>query len=272
MFAYAFAERQAVQPANANAGTQPSGSRGASPQAEGCVSGDRDVETVVLRNYLQQALTASKLPDLTALARRAGLQPSTLSRWWKKEADRTAPHGGTLRLLEEASGVTLPPELARFAGRSGFAEVQARTPAAPANLPVPVHALIGTRFDGLFFRNHAASEHVRRLPGLEGRSAVFALRMPDDSMEPWRRPNELVFVDPTWAVGIGDHALLEIANHHDPDGPPLYMIRRLVARERRTGNIRLGRYAVDGPQTDSVKATTVTAIHRVLEWSEAAYG
>lgn len=243
------------------------------PPMEPGVSGERDVETALLQGYLQQALTATKLPHLTALARRAHLQPSTLTRWAKKAPDsRTTAHPATLQLLEQASGVMLPPELSRIARQRAFADpAPGASPGAAALAPVPVHALIGTRFDGLFYRNHTASEHIRRLPGLESRHAVFALRMPDDSMEPWRRPNELVFVDPTWAVAVNDHALFEIANHHQPDGPPLYMIRRLMARQRH-GDLRVGRYSADGFKVDSIKATTVTAVQRVLEWHEAAFG
>jgi hypothetical protein len=84
-------------------------------------------------------------------------------------------------------------------------------------------------------------------------------------MEGWRRPNELIYLDPLRAVGEGDHALVEFGNQGDPNAPGLCAIRRIA---RRRGNeITLGRWGFDPGET-TYRRTDIVSMTRVIEWPE----
>ncbi len=93
--------------------------------------------------------------------------------------------------------------------------------------------------------------------------------MPDATMTPWRRPNEIIFVDPTWAVADGDHTLVELSHPQDPDGPSLYIIRRFVGRRIADATVNLLRWDAGKPTTDVLPAQRVLRLLRILEWDEA---
>lgn len=177
-----------------------------------------------------------------------------------------APKAETLRALQAAARRPLPPALADLL-RGPAPEPPIEV--ASTNLgirPIPVHAMVGTRFPGRYHLNREPFEYLRRPEHLVGRERVFALRMPDDSMFPWRRPNELIMVDPTWAIAQGDHALVEINNGQDPDGPPLYMVRQFIALDARAQQLRLGRYGARGLEPETIRQADSPAMQRILEW------
>ena len=130
---------------------------------------------------------------------------------------------------------------------------------------VPMRALIGASARDLYYLNHLATEFAPRPLGIANSDRAFALRMPDDSMEGWRRPNEIIYFDPLRAIAEGDHALVEFANASDPNGPGLYTIRR-VAR-RRGSEITLGTWGFE-PGEQTVKRTDIVSLTRVVEWQE----
>lgn len=230
------------------------------------MSGTKDFETVVLLRYMDEAMRATKSSTPTELARKARIAPSTLTRMLKEGGPTHSPRPETLRQIERVSRVPLPPELANIAHPD---LVGAPAATAEGELNIPVRALVGTRIDGRYLLNREPFEWTRRLPGLARRLRVFAVRMPDDTMAPWRQPNEMVFVDPTWAIADGCHVVVYFPNTMESDGEEMVSIRRFRGRDRQAGMIRLEDYTLRGNVTE-LPTTKVLMMHRVVEWTEAA--
>lgn len=217
-----------------------------------------DAEISPSRAYLLRVLDALQI-DATNLARRAGLAPSTLTRFLSDNARSETLRRATLEAIARASKVPLPPELAAPAGSPSSPDTQA------GMRDVPVQALISAPSEGLFYWNQTSIDFAPRLPGIRHNTKVFAIRAPDDTMSGWRRPGELIYIDPTRAVSEGDHTLAEIANRASPNNPSLYFVRRL---DRRRGNeVVFGTWGFD-PSEQTFPRRDVLSLLRVLEWPE----
>lgn len=217
---------------------------------------DLPADVSAARAYVQRVMEATGL-DATNVARRAGLDPSTLTRLMKAQ-----PRGGlrraTLEALERHFGIPLPIEMAAPA-------VAKPAVMAPHTHDVPIHGLVGTHAEGRFFWNQTVLDYACRPAGISHASRVFALRMPDESMDGWRRIDELIFVDPTRTVAEGDHAFVELANSGDPNNHSLYMIRRVV--RRRPAGVVLQTWGYE-PKEETLPRQAVLAFHKIIEWPE----
>src|SRR5664280_128359 len=69
-----------------------------------------------LRAYLQAHLPVTAARSVTALARAAGLRPTTVTSWWTKGY---VPDNTSLRLLADALGVELSDLVAAYEGSAG---------------------------------------------------------------------------------------------------------------------------------------------------------
>ena len=69
-----------------------------------------------LRAYLQAHLPVPAARSVTALARAAGLRPTTVTSWWTKGY---VPDNASLRLLADALGVELSDLVAAYEGSGG---------------------------------------------------------------------------------------------------------------------------------------------------------
>jgi len=69
-----------------------------------------------LRVFLRSRLPVPEAKSITALARKAGLRPNTVSSWWS-EGD--VPDNASLGLLANALGVDLSDLVAAYEGSSG---------------------------------------------------------------------------------------------------------------------------------------------------------
>lgn len=230
------------------------------PEAAQNTMATKPLESEILRRYVDEVMKTTRTPDASNLARKARMSPSTLLRALD---GKHQPRPDTLLKLEAVSRVPLPPELAAMIPPAPG------TPAsAIADASVPVHALVGSRLTGRFLLNREPYEWTRRLPGIDKRLKVGAVRMPDDSMQPWRRPNELVFYDPLMAVADGDHALVEFtASTQDPNAEETYAIRRFMGRSRDGKTVRLERYW-GPPEIEEAPASRIAQMRRILEWPE----
>jgi len=230
------------------------------PLAPENIMATKTLESEILRRYVDEVMRTTRTPDASNLARKARMSPSTLLRALD---GKHQPRPDTLLKLEAISRVPLPPELAAMIPPGPGAPA-----AAIADASVPVHALVGSRLRGRFMLNREPYEWTRRLPGIDKRLKINAVRMPDDSMQPWRKPNELVFYDPLLAVADGDHALVEFtAAQSDPNAEETYAIRRFIGRSRDGKTVRLERYW-GPPEIEEVPAERVAVLRRILEWSE----
>ena len=213
---------------------------------------EKPVETAVLERYLDRVKSEKGL-DPSNLAKRAGLSPATLTRL--KQGQRHARRS-TLEALERASGIPLPEEL----------RAAAEMPAgAPETGLIRVYALVGTPLKSAFYLNPIEADRIAAPPALAHASSVYAVRMPDDSMMPWRRPHELIFVDRTLDAAPGDHALVETNHPHDPNhAHPLYRVRRYLGPSR--NGYRLASHRSEAEEI--IPAPEFVRAARILEWPE----
>lgn len=217
------------------------------------------VANIRAREYIQQVLDQLGT-DATNLARRAKLNPSTLTGFMRREPRVRSIRPATLEAIARASEIPLPADLANLAGQTLATRQDGGMPR-----DVPIHALIQARIRDTYYWNTTAADFAPRPPGISQNRRVFALRMPDASMDGWRRVNELLFLDPMRAVGEGDHAMVELANTISPNDHSVYMIRRVI--RRRPSGVVLGTWGLDPTETE-MKRTDVLSFLRVLEWSE----
>jgi transcriptional regulator with XRE-family HTH domain len=73
-----------------------------------------------LRINLQSRLPLPGVRSITALARKAGLRPTTVNSWWTKG---NVPDNASLRLLADALGVALSDLVAAYEGSAGRTRV-----------------------------------------------------------------------------------------------------------------------------------------------------
>jgi len=194
------------------------------------------------------------------LARRANVSPSTLTRFLAGKGPSMLRRA-TIDKISAVSGVQPPTTITA-------ATLPAAAPwAPPPPLPrdVPIHALIGAPVLSGYYWNPAIMDYAPRPPALLNARRAFAVRMPDDTMEGWRRPNELIYLDPMRAVAEGDHALIQLTNDTAPDGPDIHMIRRLVRRRGKL--VTLGNWGYE-PSEETLPHTRIVQMIRVIEWPE----
>jgi transcriptional regulator with XRE-family HTH domain len=77
---------------------------------------DAKARGAALRAYLQAHLPVPAARSVTALARAAGLRPTTVTSWWTKGY---VPDNASLRLLADALGVELSDLVAAYEGSAG---------------------------------------------------------------------------------------------------------------------------------------------------------
>jgi hypothetical protein len=225
------------------------------------VTEKEQVENAAARDYLRHVIDITQ-SDATKLARKARLNPSTLTGFLGSKPRVKQLRLSTLEAVSQATGIPLPPALAAVAG--GQAEVMMRV-AEGMPRDVPVHGLISAPIEKAYYWNQTVADFAARQAGIARSARVFGLRMPDETMDGWRRVNEMVFVDPMRAVAEGDHAFVELANTVSPDGPSIYMIRRVV--RRRPSGVTLATWGLF-PGEETMPRTRVITFLRVLEWPE----
>ncbi len=129
----------------------------------------------------------------------------------------------TLPALERALGTQAPAHLARQAvkGRKrGYTDhkIMATALASPitgaaprlADHDVQVWIAMPVGRGPLFLLQTAATEFAWRPPSLSGARQAFMMRMPDDSMSPWREAGEPIYFDPDADPAQARHAMLQL--------------------------------------------------------------
>lgn len=229
------------------------------------------------------ALLARTGLDLTKLAERAGLHQTTVTRPMNDKTHQHHLTRRTVQRLSEVFGVPVASEVLAGlrAGRATREEALSRptsprprrAAAAAPPLPTPIRdiPIQATPMVGRgshFQLNPVAMDYAPRLPAIVTARKVFALRMPDGSMDPWRRIGELVFIDPTRPVAPGDHALVQLLEPGNPNAGPIFLIRRVVALPSQPGGMpRLEAY-VTPASGDGLDGLQVVELSRALEWPE----
>jgi hypothetical protein len=209
-----------------------------------------------------QAVLETKQVDATTLARKSKLAPSTITRFIGAKGGGVTMRLSSLKKIEDWSKIPLPASLSRENIQQNAVPVFGIKPQGRNS--VPIHVLIGSTRPDVYYRNPVATDFAPRFIGIEQASRVFALRMPDTTMMPWRRVNELVYVDPTRQVAEGDHALVEFGRASVPNDEPLHVIRQLLCRQG--PDATLHGWNMQGACLQ--KGDRILSLKRILEWSE----
>jgi len=104
---------------------------------------------------------------------------------------------------------------------------------APPKEELPGIPVMGTSLagrEGDFQLNSGEPvDHVRRPTHLKDRKGLFCLWVSGTSMQPWKRPGQLVFLDPNRQPQINDHVVVEMKPTPPDEDRPAY-IKLLVRR------------------------------------------
>jgi hypothetical protein len=220
------------------------------------------VANEVAREYVTKVLEATGL-DATNLARKLKISPSTITGIMAPSPRTRTTRLSTLRDIEQLTGLALPVDL-----RSDIPD-PAYITRQPFRHDVHIYPLLAVPGHRFYHWNQMASDFAPRLPGIFHAKGAVATRMPDRSMEGWRRPNELIYLDPGRTAVEGDHALFEIANTVAPNGPSLYVIRRLISADDHT--VTLGGWG-NKPTDTPIKRSEIISMLRAVEWPELIFG
>lgn len=232
------------------------------------------------RDFIQDLVGQTGL-NATRLAMAAGLSQTTLTR--PLTDPRAALTARTIELVARRFKAPLPAGLldqlppgrnrAHRDGAMGW-KMEPSLPSPPEPGPardVPIYGALMISRGPLFHLNRIAVDMAPRPHGIRTARKTYALRMPDESMAPWRRAGELVFIDPTRPVRRGDHALYLLADPAQPDNDAVCLIREVLAGETAPTARQMAAHAAKGPEA-FLEAYVVTERQRVLEWEEVLFG
>lgn len=201
-------------------------------------------------------LRLSRGMTMAALAEKIGVTQPAISQW---ESGRERPGRETLQRLAGALGVTAE-ALALPAGSQSSAATLSPLQ-LPADVPVLGTAVGGDSGDFSF--NGMVVDYVRRPQGVAQMRNIYALWVTGDSMAPWNRRGDLIYVTPTRPPVPGDHVVIELAGAHAHDAGTAMV--KLLAGQTPT-QYRLRQY---NPERDfTIARTRVKAIHKVLSLRE----
>lgn len=114
-----------------------------------------------------------------------------------------------------------------------------------------------------FELNGNVVDHVRRPPRIFGRADVFAVYVTGESMSPWRKPGQLVYVESAKQARAGDYVLVELTPR-DGDSVRPALVKELVAVT--PTKVRLSQH--NPPKVFDIDRRTVLRILRVMDWDE----
>lgn len=193
---------------------------------------------------------------MAALAERIGVTQPAISQW---ESGRERPGRETLQRLAGALGVTAEALALRAGAQSATATLSPLQ--LPADVPVLGTAVGGDSGDFSF--NGMVVDYVRRPQGVAQMRNIYALWVTGDSMAPWNRRGDLIYVTPTRPPVPGDHVVVELAGVHAHEAGTAMV--KLLAGQTPT-QYRLRQY---NPERDfTIARTRVKAIHKVLSLRE----
>ncbi|WP_259780964.1 helix-turn-helix transcriptional regulator [Aestuariispira ectoiniformans] len=186
-------------------------------------------------------LAASRRLSVSALARRAGLDPTAFNKSKRVLADGRAHWPGTESLSKVMAAVNCPPQ-------EFFGLMQEHTPVV-AGAEIPCRAFEGTRpgdfdRDGFPRADGWASRPFPEVPD----STLFGLEISDDRYEPVFRAGALVVVAPRLSVRRGDR----VAAHLKGDGVRLLELERVTMHRIAFRLLSPERTILERPSTDVV--------------------
>lgn len=214
---------------------------------------------------------------ISRIAREAGLQPTTLTRYVNDPGHKSELSSRTLEKLRSrfgfGPGETPQPQLRPPARQDRAAEQRAGFFGAPIPPPrdVPVYAITaeagfaledGEASEALVLEGVYSGQMVTRPASLEGQAGLFAFFVPGHSMDPRFRMGELAIVDPNRPPRLGDDVLVTVGRLED--GRRSVLLKTLVGVD--AAGIELEEY--QPRRRFRVPAHRVLAVSRILSLEE----
>lgn len=131
----------------------------------------------------------------------------------------------------------------------------------PRDLPAYGVAIAGTE-GGIEF-NGQVTDYLRRPPRLQAVKDAYAVYVHGDSMSPWRKNGDAVYVHPGLPCRVGDYVVVQLRPEHPGEAPRAY-IKELVRRTEK--ELRLRQF--NPPKEIAIPTAKVHSIHRILDWTE----
>ncbi len=199
--------------------------------------------------------------DVSELAEAIGVSQPAVSQW---EIGVTAPRRQKIAKLAEILRVPVTWILSDDEHLLQNVHNQAQSMQI-ASLPVdvPVYGVAVGGSEGDFRFNGQVVDYVRRPPGIANLRNVYALWIFGDSMAPWNKDGDLIYVSPAKPPTTGDYVIVQL--HDSADGDPgLAMVKLLVGKT--PTQLKLAQH---NPQREfALPLAKIKSIHKVLSLRE----
>ncbi|MEQ1755393.1 MAG: helix-turn-helix domain-containing protein [Micropepsaceae bacterium] len=190
------------------------------------------------------------------LSNELGVSQPAISQW---ETGKEPPGRDSLTKLSKVLGVSVS-SLLDESDSTNVVLAPAQIPsAASMNVDVPVFGTVVGGASGDFSFNGQVVDYVRRPPGVAKLRNMYALWIVGDSMSPWNRSGDLIYVSPARPPVHGDHVVIEFVGGAEHE-PGTAMVKLLVAKT--ATQLKLRQYNPDREFT--LPLSRVKAIHKVL--------
>ncbi len=194
------------------------------------------------------------------LSAELGVSQPAISQW---ETGKEPPGRESLINLAKVLGISVATLLGEAeTAKSSFGTLQA---AGVTSMPVdvPVHGTAVGGAEGDFSFNGQVVDYVRRPPGVMKLRSLYALWVTGDSMSPWNKSGDLIYVTPARPPVPGDHVVVELVGAAENE-PGTAMVKLLVGKT--ATQLKLRQYNPEREFTLSL--ARVKAVHKVLSLRE----
>jgi phage repressor protein C with HTH and peptisase S24 domain len=198
--------------------------------------------------------------DVTELAKAIGVSQPAVSQW---EIGITAPNRKKVAKLAQILRVPVSWLLTDDEAQPQSAPSSGPPPVAALPIDVPVLGVAVGGSDGDFRLNGQVVDYVRRPPGIASLRNVYGLWLVGDSMSPWNKDGDLIYVSPARPPVIGDHVVVQLQDTADGE-PGLAMVKLLIGKT--PTQLKLGQY--NPTREFNLALAKVKAMHKVLSLRE----
>jgi phage repressor protein C with HTH and peptisase S24 domain len=198
--------------------------------------------------------------DVSELAAKLGVSQPAVSQW---EIGNTAPGRKKLTRLAEILRVPVAELIAdeELAHQNVGAPMNAHVASLPVDVPVYGVAVGGS--DGDFRFNGQIVDYVRRPPGVAHQRNIYALWILGDSMSPWNKDGDLIYVSPARPPVSGDYVVIQLGDLPDGDPGPA-MVKLLIGKT--PTQLKLAQH--NPAKEFTLPLSKVKSVHKVLSLRE----
>lgn len=198
--------------------------------------------------------------DINDLAKKLGVSQPAVSQW---EIGITAPGRQKLTRLADVLNVPVASLIADDDDPVPNVGQPIATQFGALPIDIPVHGVAVGGSDGDFRFNGQVVDYVRRPPGVANLRSVYALWVLGDSMSPWNKNGDLIYVTPARPPATGDYVVIQLNDVADGE-PGAAMVKLMVGKT--PTQLKLAQH--NPAKEFSVALSKVKAIHKVLSLRE----